>query len=177
VLEDAELEAWHPATLAAAYDSAPPMLKYIINQLMARLQRMESLMGKLSGFSQKKELAFPERAQGTSQRQFYRKGIDLPCHYRPLKTGQKVALEGRMKDLSFKGAGMEVSARNLIQYPQEKGDDFYIRLVLPNDKVVKFTARVIHIKEGKTPNRVFFGLEILAIDDASRRTLGFFLMP
>jgi hypothetical protein len=83
VLEDAELEAWHPATLAAAYDSAPPMLKYIINQLMARLQRMESLMGKLSGFRRKRSWRSQKGPKGRPSASFTERASTCPATTAP----------------------------------------------------------------------------------------------
>lgn len=176
-LEDVNVEVWHPATLTHEYESMPPMIKYIVNQVLARLLRMNKLVGRLSERGGKPEVKLPERETPTSQRQYYRKSIDRPCNYRPLKAAQRVALEGRMKDLSFKGVGMEIPASNMTHAKHAEGDEFYVHLVLPNDKEVNLTVKLVHIRECKVPGRILLGMEIVDIDDASRKTLGFFLMP
>lgn len=176
-LEDVDVEVSHPTTLAQEYESMPAIIKYIVNQIMARLLRMNQLLAKMSEKAQKKEIKIPERGSGTSQRQYYRKAIDCPCTYRPLKRGWRGALEGQMKDLSFKGIGIEVHAKNLIQSAHEKGGYFYVHLVLPNGKAVNFTAKLVHTRERQTPDWTLLGMEIVDIDDASRKALGFFLLP
>ena len=178
-LEDVEVEVWHPERLAREYEEMPPILKYIANQALKRLVRMNKLLTKLSARKEaaKREAGRGRVEPGESQRQFYRKEIDRPFEYRPLDGPSHVTLTGQVKDISLGGGGAVVSSRNTKVFPHERGEEVRLHLVLPDGKEIEGRAKIVSIRRDKTPGRVFLGLNFTDMTYESKKRLGFFLMP
>lgn len=174
-LEDSELEVWHPSTLIKEYEQMPPVIKYIVNQVLKRLVRMNQLVGK---FSAKKEQVIDKgekKEPGASQRVYYRKDLDQECVYRPVDSPPKVRLGGRIKDISLQGVGLEVRSKNAINFSHEIGNRFYISMVLPSGKKLAFKTKIASVRSDLTPGRLFLGMQLTDISGEHSKTLGFFL--
>jgi len=176
-IEDSELEVMHPGSLAKEYEQMAPVLKFITNQALRRLIRMNEWLGLLG---LKKEEAAEKRREGRagSQRLHYRKRLDLECTYRAREESPNLPLTGTIRDLSLCGVGLEISARNAGKFALFPGRELILEAVLPGGKSVEFVARVVRVKEahGKR-GHLSAGMEITKINGGSRRNLGFFLMP
>jgi len=176
-IEDSQLEAMHPALLAKEYEQMAPVLKFITDQALKRLIRMNEWLGLLG---LKREEAAEKRREGRAgcQRLHYRKRLDLECTYRARQESPAFPLIGTIRDLSLCGVRLEISAKNARKLPLSPEREFIIEAVLPDGKSVAFVARVVRVKEahGK-PGHLSAGMAITNINVGSRRNLGFFLMP
>ena len=54
-IENAVLEVWHPSMLSKEYKEMPPILKYVADQISARLIRMNKLVVQLTTQEQKRQ--------------------------------------------------------------------------------------------------------------------------
>jgi len=176
-LEESELEVWHPAMLSTEYESMPPIVKYITNQSLNRLIRMNKLISHLGSMSHEKGKNPRENDPWAPQREYYRKDVDLEASYRPTGPLAKAVLKGRIKDISLGGMGLEVSPGNTINFPHDPGSTFIVKSALPNGKEIDFRARLTVIKKDKTPGKLFLGMNFIDMSDGVRKELGFFLMP
>lgn len=175
-LEDSELEAWHPTRLTKEYGEMPPILKYITNQALKRLIRMNKLISERSAKkAEMKELK--QKDPWTPQRLFYRKDLDHECVYRPVGSSAKLRLLGRIKDISISGVGLDVSAENRLNFSHKPGDEFVISTVLPNRKQLDATAKIVSARKAQAPGRLSIGMSFTDMTGEARKTLGFFLMP
>jgi len=175
-LEDCELEVWHPTRLSKEYEEMPPILKYIANQALKRLMRMNKAIGEL--IAKRAEIkGLAQKDLQASQRLFYRKEWDHECVYRPVGGSAKLRLLGRIKDISMSGIGLEVNATNRLNFSHQPGDEFFISTVLPNRKELDVTAKIVSIKSARTPGRLSMGMSFTDMTDEARKRLGFFLMP
>ena len=85
-LEDSELEVWHPAFISHEYEQLPPALKYIVDRALFRLAEMNNAMKELSVAEKKSTPQAPKNADAyESRRAYYRKKVNIPCEYAPLK--------------------------------------------------------------------------------------------
>lgn len=173
-LEHTRLEAWHPERLAREYAEMAPVIKYVTNQILKRLGRMNKMIGK---FGVTKRKAPPPAESAATQREFYRKVVALPCEYRPLNIQKEIWLKGRIKNISMKGIGLEVSTRNQANFPHGAGNAFRVRATLPNQRELEMDGRVVSVRKGEMPDRIYMGLAVVNITEGARKTLGFFLMP
>jgi CRP-like cAMP-binding protein len=84
-LEDTELEVWHPHELAKKYEQTPAVIKAIIDQALARLNRINVLMEKLAvdSIRETSEKSWQDSGAWKSKREFYRKKVYIPCRYAP----------------------------------------------------------------------------------------------
>lgn len=175
-LQDVEVEVWHPSRLSMEYGQMPPILKYIINQTLSRLNRMNKVVSRLST-QKKEEKDQPAKLEpGASQRKYYRKEFESPCYYRPLGAASKVRLQGRIRDLSLGGVGVEVSARNARSFPHEPGEEFFISTTLPNGQDLEMAARVRSSTTDQAAGQLLLGLEFTDLTADATKRLGFFLM-
>ena len=175
-LEETEMEVWHPARLSKEYEQMPPILKYIAGQVIRRIVRMNQLIGRLSSTAREKPVQ-PSGEDKSSERLYYRKALNRECTYRPVGAPPRVKLVGQIKDISLTGVGLEVGARNALNFSHDAGSEFVIKTVLPNGKELDVTARVVYVKKDWKPGRIFMGMEITHLGDDDRKTLGFFLLP
>ncbi len=176
-LEDAELEIWHPDRLSSEYAQMPPAIKYIVRQILGRIIRMNKLLATLTAKKEKQKKTPAKKADPTaSQRRYYRKKVDIDCNYRPVGSSPtKPVLQGKVKDISMGGLGMEVRAKNELDSSHEKGDKFHINMVLPNGRQFTVTAKVLGTKKNPTHGTLFMGMEFSHVSEGDGRTIGFFL--
>jgi len=175
-IEDSEIEVWHPNMLEKEYEEMPPVIKYIANQALNRLVRMNKMMVQLTAKKQK-ERAIISADMWAKKRRFYRKKMEIGFSGRQIGTISKSLLSGYINDISLGGVGMEILNVKSEKNPFKAGDEFYIKTVLPNGKDLEFHAKLISIKEGKLPGAPFFGMSFTDLTDSARKDLGFFLMP
>ncbi len=173
-LEETQVEVWHPDRLAKEYQEMSPIIKYISDQVLRRLARMNKVIGKLDSGDKKPS---PESELSISQRLFYRKDVNISCDYRSLDTRKPVWLKGSIRNISLNGVGLQVIARNNLNFPHEPEKIFRIRATLPNGREVEMDARVVTATKAKMPGRIDIGLAIVDITEETRKILGFFLMP
>jgi len=173
-LEDTQVEVWHPSRLAREYEEMEPIIRYISDQVLGRLIRMNKFIGQLGSKRFRKTIE-PETI--ASQRSFYRKDLDTSCEYRPLDIRKAAWLKGKIRNISLNGLGLDVSTRNNVNFPHESGKVFRVRTTLPNGKEVEVDAKIVTVKKPEIPGRLDVGLAIVNITEEARKTLGFFLMP
>ncbi len=171
-LEDTQVEVWHTARLAGEYDEMPPIIKYITDQVMSRSIRMNNLIVQLAS-KQQKEKEDPS----ASKRRFYRKKVDLFCHYRPVAASPKFNLDGKIKDISLNGLAIRVARRNTADVVHATGDIFVVNAVLPNKKNIELEAEVVAVQKAERPHELEMSMTITEIATGSKKSLGFFLMP
>ncbi len=176
-IENAVLEVWHPSMLSKEYKEMPPMLKYVTDQISARLLRMNKLIVQLTTQEQKRRKAMERHDPWPSQRRYYRKEVDLECYYRPVGLSPKVRLTGRIRDMSLSGLGMEIVAKNTTSFSHMDGDTFVVNTVLPNGKSVELAAKIMTLTKSETPGKLLLGMSVTELSAGAKKLLGFFLMP
>lgn len=177
-VDDVELEAWHPARLTNEYKLMPNMLKYITNQTLVRLNRMNKVVTQLTEKKKKEKEISSQKDADASKRKSYRKNVDMTCNYHPIRWSNKAGSICHITDLSLGGVVMDVNAKNALNFSHEKNDEFNIGTQLPSGKELNFAAKVRWIeKKREKPDQLHLGLEFTDIKGESARSLGFFLMP
>ena len=174
-LDDVEVEVWHPAKLTKEYHEMPPILKYIIDQSLNRLIRMNKVIGQLAKKTEKEKE--PPKKQETERRKLYRKEFDKTCHYRPVGSSTKKQLEGRITDISVGGIAMDVRANNAIHFSHEPGDKFELHTTLPNGQDLKLAGKIKSAKKGSKGGLLHLGLEYSEFTGDNAKRLRFFMMP
>jgi hypothetical protein len=174
-LEDTELEVWHPLTLKKEFEEMPPVIKYIVNQALQRLVRMNQLVAQYTAKRQRIMERPKLREPGASKRYYYRKELDAECVYRPLRAPKTVRLPGRVKDISLNGVGMEVRSKNALNFSHEAGEAFYVTMMLPTNKQLTFKARIQSVRMDRKLGRILMGMQYEEMDGENRKTLGFFM--
>lgn len=176
-LEDAEVEAWHPARLAKEYEEMPHIIRYIADQTLKRLIRMNNVIAKVTAKRKEEEEKEKRKDPTADQRHFYRKEVLLDCVYRPIESSSEVRLEGRIRDISMTGMGLEVRTKNAQGVSHNSGDVFYFETVLPNGMELKFTSKIMSVTKDRTPGKLFLGMNLEDMKEDAWKRLGFFLMP
>jgi CRP-like cAMP-binding protein len=176
-LEDTTVEVWHTARLSREYDEMPLVIKYITDQVMSRSIRMNNLIVQLATKEQKEKTIRDKEDPLASKRKFYRKKVDLFCHYRPTGASSKFNLDGIIKDISLDGLAMKVTRRNTADVSHVAGDIFVVSTVLPNKKNVELEAEVVSVQKGDMFNDLEVNMMITEIAAGAKKSLGFFLMP
>lgn len=173
-LEELELEVLHPARLTREYDGMPPILRYITNQTLNRLIRMNNMYAQLL---KKKELAKTGRQKESeaASRKYYRKPLNQACVYHPAGPSGKIRLQGRLTDISVGGAGMEVSSRNAMNIRHELGSEFTIHSTLASGRDIELTGKIRSVKNS-SPGRIQLGIQFTGLTGEATKTLGFFMM-
>jgi len=175
-LEDTEVESWHLARMKKQYEELPPVLRGMLDQSLRRLLRMIKIRSRYlveQKAAQKQGLSEP----WASKRRFFRKEIDQECQYRPVDPKPGVPLlVGHIKDMSMGGFGIEIDARNTINFSHVPGDEFSLKTVLPNGNEVSLRIKIISIKKDVGAGRLFMGTAITDISLDDRKNLGFYLM-
>ena len=170
-LEDTQVEVWHTARLAGEYDEMPPIIKYITDQVMSRSIRMNNLIVQLAS-KQQKEKEDPL----ASKRRFYRKKVDLFCHYRPVAASSKFNLDGKIKDISLNGLAIRVARRNTGRCcPCNRGHLCGKRGFYPTKKNIELEAEVVAVQKAEKPHELEMSMTITDIATGSKKSLGFFL--
>ena len=176
-IENTVLEVWHPSILSKEYEEIPPMLKYVVDQISARLLRMNKLIVHLMTQEQKRQKAINKHEPLASRRRYYRKDVDLKCYYRPAALSPKVRLPGRIRDMSLNGLKLEIAAKNTKTFPHLDGGPFVVNTVLPNGKSIELAAKIVILIKSETPGKLLMGMSITELPAVAKKLLGFFLMP
>ena len=175
--EDSIVEVWHPTKLMDEYAKMPPIIKFMTDQTLSRLIRMNKLIIELTTREQKKREEMRKEDPLNSRRRYFRKKVDLECNYRPARSSDKVRLSGRAINLGLGGIGIEIPVRNAEMYSHVKGDLLKIQIVLPDRKNLEIECRIEEITRNAGTEKILVGMSISAISPGSRKLLGFFLMP
>ncbi len=175
--EDSVLEVWHPSRLLNEYAKMPPIIKFMTDQTLSRLLRMNKLIVELTTREQKIRKEMRKKDPLTSQRRYFRKKVDLVCHYRPARSSEKVRLPGHIMDMGLGGIGLEASVKNAEMYSHVKGDLFIVDIVLPDRKILEMRCNIQEITKNVRSGNMLVGMSINAISPGARKLLGFFLMP
>ncbi len=175
--EDSLLEVWHPRMLKMEYEQMPPIIRFLADQTLKRLARINKLVVKLAD-QKRKKLQSPKIGEPReSKRRYFRKKVSLPFNCTSLYSGAKAKLAGTIKDISLGGAGLEVMPLNSPIFPYRVGEDFILNTTLPNKKDIEITCKLVSIREGKLITSFFLGVSFLDMSEHSSKNLGFFMMP
>ena len=175
-VEEVETEVWHPEALSNEYENIPPVLRYITDQALRRLFRMNRILTNLSAQRQGEGDAEAEIEPRDSRRRFYRRTVALACDYRPMDAPDNVRLSGQVKNISAGGLGLLVTARNTHTYSHEVGDVFEIDMILPNGRAFEAQATIINVSKDRTPGSVYLGMAFTEMDGEARKVIGFYLL-
>jgi len=176
-LDNSELEIWDPQMLKKEYEQMPPIIKYMANQVVKRLIRMNKLIARLGPKSPGAPRGTAEGEKQEVRRAYYRKEVHIGCTYKPLGALPGTSLSGHISDISMTGMGLVVRARNLRTVSHDKGQGFLVLTTLPNGKEVELKAKVVHAKRADSSDKVLLGMAFTELKEWSRKALGFFLMP
>jgi CRP-like cAMP-binding protein len=176
-LEDTLVEVWHPKLLKMEYEQMPPVIKYLADQTLTHIGRMNKLVVKLTDQKIKKREQQREADPWASKRRYYRKRVNLPFLCTPLYSSSKSTLKGMIKDISLGGAGLEIRPVLSPVFPYRVGEEFLISTTLPNNRNIEFSCRLVSIKEGKSHDTRILGVSFIELSEHSAKNLGFFLMP
>ena len=176
-LENTEVESWNPGMLAEEYEGMPPILRIIADQALARLIRMNRLIPQLVKRGSEEEEKSKLRPAHLEQRRHYRKEVSLQASCRPVGDTIGRVMSGEIKDISMGGMGMEIRPPSQARFPCKEGDVFMINTILPNGKDIEFRARILSVKKGSAPGKLFWGMSFTDLTDIATREIGFFLMP
>lgn len=174
-LEEVEVEVWHPAMLSEEYGRMPPILKYITNQTLNRLARMNKMYGQLL---RKKELSKHQQMidRRSDKRSYYRKQLNQPCIYRPINAPDRVQLQGKMTDISVGGASLLVAAQNALNFKHNLGDEILMLTSLPSGRELELVGKISTVNKNKIPGSIQVGVEFTNLDGEAAKALGFFMM-
>jgi len=172
-IDDVELEVWHPALLTEEYKNMPAILRYITKQTMNRLLKINSIVDTLSK-KKKKEKAKEE--SGLGKRRYFRKNIDQECIYRPVTHPLKLELRGVVKDINPLGLGVEVMAKNTMNFSHDLGTHLTIKFQLPSGSSINEVVVIRSIKKSRAPGYLLLGVEFKNISKDAIKRIGFSMM-
>lgn len=175
-LDDLELEVWHPASLSKEYDKMPPVIKYITNQTLQRLMRMNQFVEQISSKKGIEKTGAPQEEPQASQRGHYRKPVDFECAYRPADSSLKSKLKGQIKDISVGGILLEASHINTINYTHKIGHRLRINSTLPGGKKLDIMAEIMSIRDSQSTGKLLIGVKYIDLSDEAGKAIGFFMM-
>jgi CRP-like cAMP-binding protein len=170
------LEAWHPDRISQEYNAMPYAVKYMANQIVRRLLRLNRMISELGALKAKRE-ALKAQAKYSDQRQFYRKTINIECLYRPAKSAPNSRFWGKIVDISLGGIRMEAAQVNTYSFSHDPGEEFLMSTFLPTGKRLDLLVRVVKMKQAPQTGKVHLGMVFVNLSEAARKALGFFLMP
>jgi len=170
-MDDVELEVWHPARLTEEYKAMPLILRYITQQILNRLRRMNRIVDELSARKNKKV----EEDADAAKRRYFRKNWNQEFTYGPAQSS-KLNLHGVIKDISPLGLGIEVIAQNTLKVTHEPGNHLKILFQLPSGSSINAVAEVKSIRKSEVSGYLFLGLEFINISKDASKEIGFFMM-
>jgi len=171
-MEDVALEVWHAARLSDEYNNMQPILRYIIQQSLKRLVRMNKIVDELSS---KKEAA-TEIDSRVMQRQYFRKKWDQECTYRPLGLSKSFRLSGMIRDVSLNGVGIEVPYENTKELRHEPGEELALNIQFTSGKSISLDSRIRSVRRSITLGYLFLGLEFKNVSKDAIREISMFMM-
>ena len=171
-MEDVVMEVWHPARLTDEYNNMQPILRYIIQQSMKRLVRMNKIVEELSS---KKEVA-TELDPRVTQRQYFRKKWDQVFTYCQLGPSPNFSLTGMIRNVSLIGVGAEVPYENTKKLRHEPGDELALNIQFTSGKTVSLESRIKSVRKSITLGYLFLGLEFKNMSKEAIREISMFMM-
>jgi CRP-like cAMP-binding protein len=177
-LEDSEIEVTHPKQLLEEYEASAPILKLMAETALNRLVRMNTFLDRLAVIEQVKREHFKAGLHfRKNKRRFYRKKVNLACKYalRKAPRGCDVTLKGSIKDISMSGLRLEIPSMNERVMSHEIGEVFQVETVLPNEKQLKLICTLV--RSSKARGCIDLGMTYAQLNEGTRKTLGFFLLP
>jgi CRP/FNR family cyclic AMP-dependent transcriptional regulator len=171
-MEDVVLEVWHPERLTDEYNNMQPILRYIIQQSLKRLVRMNKIVEELSS---KKEVA-TELDPRVTQRQYFRKKWDQGFTYCRLGPSPNFSLTGMIRDVSLNGVGVEVPYENTKKLRHEPGDELALNIQFTSGKTVSLDSRIKSVRRSITLGYLFLGLEFKNMSKEAIREISMFMM-
>ena len=108
----------------------PFVLKYMVNQIVKRLNRMNRMVTEIEA-AKVKEKERKNYDPWANHRKFYRKKVDIECMYRHVNDKSKMTLWGQMTDLSRTGMCVDVPKTNTFKCSHDPGDLFQSSAFLP----------------------------------------------
>ena len=175
-IKDTLLEVWHPKLLEMEYEQMPPIIKYMVDQTLDRLVRMNKRVVKFTDKKKKRIKDQEWKDPWAAKRRYYRKLVNIPFYFHPAHSTTKEKTSGEIKDISLGGAGLEVNPRSKT-FPYRPNDEFVISTTLTNGKNVELQAKIVSIKPGGSKDSVFLGVSFTNLSEQAAKNLGFFLMP
>ena len=96
-IDDVELEAWHPVRLAEEYKNMPAILRYIIQQSLHRLLRMNRVIDELTVKKKRVKEEQSAAEKRDNKRRYFRKDCDKECSYCLATHSKKVNSHGILR--------------------------------------------------------------------------------
>jgi CRP/FNR family cyclic AMP-dependent transcriptional regulator len=175
-IDDVELEVWHPARLTEEYKAMPAILRYITQQTLNRLLRMNRVIDELTAQKRRSKEKRITAEKRDDKRRYFRKTFVQECSYRSATPSSHVDLNGVIKDISPMGLGVEVIERNAMNVSHKPGNQLKISFQLPSGSSVNEVAIIKSVKKSKVPGYLFLGLEFSNISRDALKQIGFFMM-
>lgn len=177
-IEKTVLEAWHPSKINAEFDAIPFVIKYLTNQTVNQLVRMDRMMLAVSKRkAEERTITKVKAATGrVHQERMYRKDLSLDCRYRPIKSSDSVRLWGRVKNISKGGLRLDVRRMNALDYSHAVGDEFITMAYLPNNKTIEAHSKIANTRMLEDQRTLAVGMQFLNIPQKSEAELGFLLL-
>jgi hypothetical protein len=173
-VEPTVLEAWHPRRISEEYGAMPLVVRYIVNQVIARLTRMNRMINELESVKAKEKSGAART--GANERKFFRKAVNIECMYRPLDDKGSRTYWGEIKDMSKAGMLMQVPDTNAARCSHKPGDEFMASAFLPNSKRIDLQVKIAKIYDAPEKNVMSIGLVFFDLSESAKKKLGFFLM-
>ena len=175
-LEDSVLEAWHPSRIIDEFKAMPDVIRYITNQTVNHLIRVDRKLSELARNKELAKLSKKERKEIINQRMAARREVHLDCLYRPVQSDEKVRLWGRVKDISNSGMRLEVMRLNSLDYSHASGDEFKAIAFLPNKKQLEVKVKICYVKPLEDKKNLAIGMQFLELAQDPKVALGFLLL-
>ncbi len=166
------LEVWHPARLTEEYKKTTPMLKYIINQNLKRVLRMNRLVEELSAKKKNETKENSGKAQRKNPRKKWKQGFS----YRPADASIEANSHGLIRDVSSRGLGAEISVENTFNFPHETGSNYELDVPFPSGDTYTIKARLAFQKKQPSLNQIILGFEFVSMNRQAAKQLRFLLI-
>lgn len=171
-IEPTVLEVYHNSKFLEDYKRITPMLKYITDQALSDLLKLNKKIAYIDG---KFKEIFAKDPWSASRRHF-RKEIDVDCVYKPAYAGKETALWGRIVDISKGGLRMYIGKANTKMVPHKKGTVFSIATSISKGRQFAADAKVIEVEALPDPQKLSCRMSFINLSEDALRKLGFFLM-
>ena len=176
-LDDVELEVWNTIGLTEEYKNMPLMLRYIIQQTLSRLLRMNRIIYELSKKKKHTQEQKSDEEKKKERRRYFRKQFEQECSYRPAIHSKILPMNGFIKDISPIGIGVEVSAKNTLNVSHELNTQMIVSFHLPTGSKINEAVILKSVRKSKVPGHLILGFEFSNISKDGHKQIGFFMMP
>lgn len=174
-LEDSEIEIWHPKMLSKEYQQMPAAIKYIADQALNRLVRMNQILAQLT-LRKKQVKSSDVKNNNCDSRCNYRKKVSLLFNGQLINDSSSKIITGHILDISQGGVGLVIENMKIDQYTFKSDQQFFIKTTLPNNKGIEFQTKIVSIKKDEDTQKTLLEMSITRIMDPSKKNLGFYLM-